>query len=424
MQKLFLLIAGTIIAIAANTHTANASDTLKTLLNTDGNYEIIPGFIDTNATLSNKITDLQEHVTDKSVVMLKARENGDLKPYRLYLGARIVGTYIAERTNTAGKFPILSRLPPTHTKGTSDTYSVINDFTPHAIATLPWVTLFAQGEYTELAYTGQDRWKLRKYGVTIGDLDKFPLYAAIAKKSVNFGNFSSYGPFTHTHSAHYFWAQTDEPLLEVGYAKDGTMLAASLIKNDRGLRVLNSPKNDDKYENFALNASHRIEFNDDYNVKIGAGFLRGTIYDSSIAHHPPTTGTNDRSWNGAVNANIEAKLNKFDVMAEYTQTVEDWPATDSHVSALTLQGRYNDTILHLPTKYSLSYSQGIQGDSDEEWFDMQQGVAGVEITINPHLSIGAEYVASAGFVPLIVPKLAADNGVVSHTGIVGLKISF
>jgi len=55
---------------------------------------------------------------------------------------------------------------------------------------------------------------------------------------------------------------------------------------------------------------------------------------------------------------------------------------------------------------------------------MQQGVAGVEITINPHLSIGAEYVASAGFVPLIVPKLAADNGVVSHTGIVGLKISF
>lgn len=424
MRKFFTITLGLCALILTSITNAHAENILTQFSNTDGSYEIIPDFLETNADLSNQIMERQEHVTDKTPLVLKARENGTLDDYRLYLGARFVGTYIAERTNTDGKFPILSRLPPTHTSGNSDSYSVVNDFTAHAIATLPWVTVQAQGEYTETEYPGQDRWQLRKYGVTFGDLSKFPLYATIAKKTVNFGNFSTYGPFTHSHSNHYFWSVTDEPLLEVGYVKDGTMIAGSLIKNDRGLRVLNSPENDDKYENFAINASQTFELAEDKKIKVGAGFLRGTIYDSSIAHHPPTIGANDRFWNSAINANIEANLGKFDLMGEFTQTLKEWPATDTEVVAYTLQGRYNDTILSKPTKYSLSYSQGIQGDSGDEWFDMKQGIAGIEVDINPHLSIGAEYMVNDGFVPLILPKFTADDGVVSHTGIVGLKISF
>jgi opacity protein-like surface antigen len=399
---------------------------LTTPSEVDGAYKIIPGFLETNVETSKKIIERQENVHDKAIVILKAREDGKYEPYRLHLGARVVGTYIAEKTNIDGKFPILSRLPPTHTSGDSDSYGVVNDFTSHATLTLPWVTGFIQGEYTETEYPGQDRWQLRKGYVILGDLEKFPVYAAIGKKSVNFGDFSSYAPFTHTHSAHYFWAQTDEPLLEVGYVTDKTMIAASLIKNDRGLRVLNSPENDDEYENFAFNASHKFTLDDngDIQLKIGAGFLRGSIYDSTLAHHPPGIGIDDRFWNSLINANAELNLHDFDFMIEFTQTAEDWPATDSHVKALTVQGRYNDTILSRPVKYTLSYSRGEQGDPRDEWESMDQGIAGIEWDIHPHISIGAEYMVNHGFVPLILPKFTADDGVVSHTGIVGAKISF
>lgn len=393
----------------------------------DGAYTLIPDYVYTDLETSKKMMERQSYVTNKAIVQLKAIQDKKLEPYRVYVGGRFVGTYIAERTNTDGKFPILSRLPPTHTKGNSDSYGVVNDVTLNATVVFPWVTGFIQGEYTEVEYPGQERHQVRKYWVTVGDLNELPFYLTFGKKTVNFGNFESYAPFTHTHSAHYFWAQTDEPLLEVGYVNNyGTELSASLIKNDRGLRVLNTPENDDKYENFAFNASQELTFENKIidRVKVGGGFLRGTIYDSTIAHHPPSTGANDRFWNSLLNANIEMSIKNIDLMAEYTQTLRDWPATNSPVNAVTVQARYNDTILEKPTKYTLAYSRGEQGESGDKWRQMQQAIAGIEVDVLPHLSIGAEYMINDGFVPLILPRVTADDGVVSHTGIVGLKLSF
>jgi opacity protein-like surface antigen len=417
---LLLFLAGPVSAISAP-H-ALAQDRY------DGVYDIISDLVHTDVIYSKDMNERQHDVTNKSIVQLNAIKDGRLKPYNFYIGGRFHGTYIAERTNTDGKFPILSRLPPTHTDKNSDSYGVVNDVTLHATAVFPWVTGFVQGEYSEIPYSGQDRHQIRKYWVTLGDLDEYPFYATIGKKTVNFGNFESYTPFTHTHSAHYFWAQTDEPLLEVGYVgEQGTMLAASLIKNDRGLRVLNSPKNDDKYENFAFNASHEFTMGEHRNkthFKIGGGFLRGSIYDSALAHHPPAIGLNDRFWSSVINGNIEMNIKDFDFMVEYSQTLKDWPATDSKVRALTVQGRYRDTIMGKPATYSLAYSRGEQGNSADEWHQMQQAILGVEIELHPHLSIGGEYMVNDGFVHLILPRRTADDGVVSHTAIVGVKLSF
>ncbi len=390
----------------------------------DGHYEIIPGLLETNKTYSKKIFNRQDYVTGKNIEMLKSRKSGELSDNRLTLGVTAIGTILHERTNTAGKYPILSQLPPNHVSGKSDTRDFINDISVNATLTLPYVTAFAQGEYTDVEYPGQDQKQLRKYMVTIGDLEKFPAYMTIGKKTVNFGNFASYSPFTHNHSSHYFWAQTDEPLLEIGYATDKTMLAASLIKNDRGLRVINSPENDDKYENFALNASHEFTLNDDWRTKLGAGFLRGTIYDSAFAHHPPAIGFADRSWNGAADAHITLSSDKIDLMAEHTRTLDKWPATDHIVSATSLQGRYKDTILSRPATYSLMASRGIQGDKFTEWEKMDQLGAGLEAEIVPHVEIGAEYLYHHGFVPLILPTITADDGVASHTFIIGGKVTF
>lgn len=390
----------------------------------DGKYVIVPELVETNVDYSKVMFDRQNDVTNKAGVILRYKKTGELQPYRLYVGMRAIGTVINEHTNTAGKFPIISRLPPTHTNGKDDTYDVINEVSVNATAIFPWFSAFVQGEYTEVEYPGQDDKQLRKYFFTFGDIEQFPLYVTVGKKTVNFGDFSSYAPFTHSYNSHYFWAQTDEPLIEAGWITDRTELAFSLIRNDRGLRVVNSPDNNGDFDNWAINASHVFDVFEQNTVKVGGGFLRGTIYDSTLAHHPPSAGLNDRSWNSAIDANVTYSAPNYDLMAEYTHSTNEWPATDFHVSALTLQGRYFDTIYSMPTTYSVMASQGVQGDDGEEWEKMEQIVFGIETEVMPHLLIGGEYMFNHGFVPLILPKVTGDAGVTSHTFILGGKVTF
>lgn len=381
------------------------------------------GVLGTSLAYSETMFDRQDNVTNKVAVALRARQAGALATNRFYVGGRFFGSYIYEDTNTAGKFPILSRLPPSHASGFSDTYGVVNEVSLNATLTMPLVTAYAQGEYTEVAYPGQDDIQLRKLWIAVGDLNRSPFYLAVGRKTVNFGDFASYAPFTHTHSSHYFWALTDDPLIEIGYVTDRTEIAFSLIPEHRGLRVISSPSNDGGYANFALNGSHRIDIGGGMNLKIGAGYLRGTIYDSVIAYHPPNTGIN-RSWNGAYNLNATLSGRDFDVMGEFTQTEGIWPATGHKVTAMTLQGRYRSELFGRPSTYSLAASRGVQGAAGTQWEKMDQIILGVEVDAAKHLKLGAEYLFNDGFVPLILPTVVSDAGVTSNTFIIGAKLTF
>lgn len=384
----------------------------------------MPPFIGVSREASEIMFDRQNHVTDKAAQQLFMRQDGRLEDNKLTIGGRFNGTYINEKTNTNGKFPILSRLPPTHTKGDHDSYGVVNDASISGTLTLPYVTAYAQGEYTELNYPGQSPREWRKYFITLGDLDVFPAYLTFGKKTISFGNMDSYAPFTHGHNAHYFWAQNDDPLFELGYLDNGWHATATLLKDDRGRRVISAPNDAEGYQNFATSITKKFMIGDIHRFKLGAGFLRGTIYDSSLAHHPPTQGLADSKWSSAWNVNGVYSVGSFDFLTEFTRTVDEWQATNAHVHALNLQGRYKDYIWEFPTTYSLMYSQGIQGENGDEWERMDQFVAGLEMKIHPNVSIGAEYLLNSGFVPLIMPTVVADDGVASHTGLVGVKVTF
>ncbi|WP_333847314.1 hypothetical protein [Phaeobacter italicus] len=381
------------------------------------------GLLATSLAYSETMLDRQSHVTDKIAVALRARQSGLLGINQLTFGGRVLGTVIHESTNTPGKFPILSRLPPTHTSGTSDSYGVINDITLNVTATTPLLTAFVQGEYTEVEYPGQNEIQLRKAWLAIGDLDRAPFYLAVGRKTVNFGNFESYAPFSHTHNAHYFWAQTKDPLIEIGYLSERTDVALSIIRNHRGNRVISSPSNDGSFTNYAVNAAHRMSLGNGMQLRLGAGYLRGTIYDSRIAHHPPGIGV-DRGWNGAWDVNATLSGARFDLMAEFTQTTDRWPATDHKVSALTLQGRYRGAFLGRPATYSLSASHGNQGGSGTEWESMTQVILGLEVDVAPNVTLGAEYMFNDGFVPLIMPTVTGDASVQSHSVILGARLTF
>ena len=70
------------------------------------------------------------------------------------------------------------------------------------------------------------------------------------------------------------------------------------------------------------------------------------------------------------------------------------------------------------------YSEGMQGDSGDEWHVMRQGGAGLELRATPNIAFGFEYMINKSFVPLIMPTVIADDGVVSHTFIAGTKVTF
>ena len=75
--------------------------------------EALPSYLGLNRQHSELMFDRQNNVTDKAAQQLLKRKNGNLIGNKFIVGGRFNGTTIAERTNTDGKFPILSRLPPT-----------------------------------------------------------------------------------------------------------------------------------------------------------------------------------------------------------------------------------------------------------------------------------------------------------------------
>ena len=382
------------------------------------------GILKTDAEYSYMMTDRQEDVTNKPLQQLQYRQKNHLKNQSLYIGGRFIASTMHEKTNTPGKFPIISRLPDQHASGKKGDEEVINEIALIATATpTSWLTAFVQGEYTEVEYPGQEELQLRKYSFTIGDLSRFPVYATFGRNTVTFGNFASYAPFTHNHSSHYFWAQTDDPHLELGYYQDNWHVAATIMQSDRGLRVVNTEDNDG-YDNFAFSVRKTGRIIDSIDYEVGAGYLHSTIYDNTVAHHPPSSGNDDNDRNPAYNGFITLSAGDFDFNAEYTETKDSWPATDHKVSALTLQSRYRHDIYDFPSAFTLMYSRGEQGSNGTEWERMEQYVVGYELAFNDYMSIGTEYLYNRGFVPLIMPTITGDRSVESHTFIAGVKLTF
>ncbi len=413
------------IALTSFVGLASANDGAESFnfLDPNKNQEIDLGFIKTNLDYSSKISDRQEYLTDKSLQILKAKQSGELKDESLYIGGRVTASHVWEKTNIAGKFPIISRIPNQHTSGEKADEEILNDASVNLTANYGAFTAFVQGEYSDVEYPGQENAQLRKFYLMYGDLGTSPFYALFGRKTVSFGNFSSYAPITHNHSSHYFWAQTDKPLFEFGYYENDLNLVATLLANDRGLRVVNAPDNSG-YENFAFSFTKKLNFSDDLSLKFGGGYLKGTIYDGTLAHHPPSAGNSGRDWNGAWNINAELAWQNIDFMAEYSRSIKEWQATDWEVSALTLQTRYKTSIYNMPYIFSVMYSRGEQGDDGTEWERMEQTIVGGELKISPNVELGFEYLYNKGFVPLILPQITGDRDVESHTGIASIQFSF
>ncbi|NNC90142.1 MAG: hypothetical protein HKN82_16925 [Akkermansiaceae bacterium] len=384
-------------------------------------------YLGTDVEYSRDVLSWQRVVTNKTERIFAAYAGEELDVGKLYLSGHLSGTYYAEETDTDGKFPLLGRFPGQHTKGDRGSEAVIdNADLAVTYAPVSLVQFFVHGVYTELEFPGQDQYQMREAFATIGNPEVFPLYASFGRKTVNFGNYQSYNPTVHTVNNHFFRTDSDDPVLELGYVDHGLVAAITIIPGGRHLRVA-----DARDSNFFSNFAASLTWSPDWtpaggSVKLGAGYLYSTIYDSDAANHPGMNPDPLTEWhrNGAVNTWAEFRKGGFSAMAEYTRTERQWPATGAHVHAIGLQAAQDFVLWGNPTRGAVSYGRGIQGDDGTEFSTLDQLAAGVEMWLCPWFAVNVEYVYNQSFVPLIMISRASIDDVNTHSLLVGGKAFF
>ena len=430
------------------------------------------GLVRTNARHTEKMLDWQENTTGKTITLLANRANGTLAPNSLYIGAGIKGGLMWQSTNTPGQFPILSRFPffSDRTDKQAGVFAINNAALSFTSTFGDWTTIYMQPEYSETDFPGaQDEMQLRKAYVVFGNLQKSPFYAAFGRKTIDFGNFDGYNAFTQTEGQHYFWAQSDQPVLELGYYNNGLKLTASAFSAGRQLRTAFAGE-DNNIGNYAASIEKEFTLGNGGSFTVGSSYLHDTIYRNNWTAHtfraiqqgtPPTNFIEYR--NSAVDAFAEYNSPFFDAMVEYTTTLKPWGAaipqdvngfvdpayiidaagSANDIDNINFDQKLNVLVAQMRIKpmmpngrrmaISAVGSWGKIGDEfvgvgiggqPTSWTKNQQHALSFEYPVNDYLEFGAEYVYNKGFIPFVAPQLVSSNDTEAHAVNVGFKARF
>ncbi len=384
-------------------------------------------FVQQDFCYAKTILDWQEDVTEKPLRILEFGQCATT-PSVVFSGT-FWGNYLLESTNRGGKFPILSRFPGERNNPSSKSsrWVVSNAALAATVRPVDWLTFYAQNEYTEVEFPGQEDWTWRKYYGIIGNLDRFPLYVYYGRNTVDFGWMDGYNPFTHTVNNHFFRVESDHPVIGFGYQKGGLHVVGTMIHSGRQLRVADS--NDETgYSNGAVNVSYRFGCDEKY-VRAGGGYLHNSIYNNDVPHHPDQNALFSRRVsplqdNPVYDIFAEIKRGPIRFGVERTETLDEWPATGHDVAATTFQAAYDFCLWDRPTRVSAVYGIGRQGPDGTEFERLTQFVFGVETEVTKFFTISAEYVHNEAFVPLINIRNVSDADVQADAFLIGAKVTF
>lgn len=396
-----------------------------------------------NAEYSFDMLDHTVLTNTKQKYQLEALSNGALSS-RLTLGGQITALANYQTANEDTKFGWLMRHPTSANQiGESVSEAVIHSANINLTAKL---TEDLTG-YVELLYNPEQNFasgstitglprnnvNVRKAYVLWGNLDKSPLYASIGKMDIPFGWNDTVNPFTNSTNWHAFAGLAYGGL--VGYANDKLHVRAMGIQGGAQFRNANTPVSGtnvpSKLNNFAIDANYTAAFGHDASLLIGASYQYGSSYcqnyndtpetahstptfipgvtrniaPQGVVHFNPCQDNNDAV---AVYSNYQNGRATF--MAEYAETLKEWPGTfnpympqfaASDVKAFTLGGKYAaDFGLANPLDLSVEFSRYESGASGSPWEKQDQLVFGTSYFVNPNVNLFSEAVLVDGWVPL------------------------
>ncbi|MBB3207657.1 hypothetical protein FHS27_003482 [Rhodopirellula rubra] len=371
--------------------------------------------------LSDALLDFQNRQTDKETLILEDHARRSNRGPVVIVGGQARLSFLAATTNSENKFPYLGRFP-TDFSGSTATDARMLHANAHATA---HVTPYAS-VYTELLFSDvfsfadfkQGSLQVRQAYAVIGDLNVSPFYLYLGKKTIGFGDFSTLSPFTQSVTWHYFAALGEG--IGGGYHDDTWDITLAGINGGRGIRLSDSPERG-KLNNLAANLTYTLGDHADRQLRLGSGFLLGTIYDGFTAEHLDANQFGE-DYNSAWSVNARLDIDRITLAGEYVTTTDDWPVTDSPVLAYRTEAAYWFDRGPSGSHMSVSWSSGEQGPSGSEFEFNSQLVIGYGKRFGDHCRGSIEYVRSSGFAPLIDITTVSDRDVVQDSIVLGMNL--
>lgn len=365
--------------------------------------------------------DFQNRQGDKHLWLLERQQSVGLYP-EIVPGGQLRVSALAATTNMPGKFSYLGRFPGDFEGDYATDLRLLQANLATAVHFHDWISGYFETLFSDVftfADPRQNSFQVRQAYVTLGNLERLPIYAFIGKKNVSFGDMRTLAPFSQSTVWHYF-----APLAEgggVGFVWNGLHAVVTALNGGRGIRVSRTQDKGD-LNNFAANVSYEVTLGESVSLLVGGGYLQSTIYNSLIPEHtnPNVQGPDNPAWD--VNATL--RVGWLYLSGEFAETLDPWPAAGHRVQAFRFEAGIRTAWRDLPVGLAVSYSEGIQGPPGSEFEFNKQLVVGGEIALSPYAKLTAEYVLGLGFAPLIDLTKVSRRDAMQNSAVLGLVLVF
>ena len=375
-----------------------------------------------NSELTYKMLEPNQNVR-KVNILINERHAGRLETKKLIIGTSLIAIADFQHSNTDSRFAYLMRHPTsTNQIGTEVSEAVIHSFQFSVYGAInPWIATFAEMLYNPeqsfgtgtITAIGRNQIQLYRGFVVLGNLDKFPIYGAIGKMDAPFGLMNSVSPFTNSTMWHAFSGLGYGA--QIGFKKYNIEATFMAVQGGSQFRAMNTIVGDStnvpsQLNNFTADLNYTLHFASEVELKIGASYLRGSVYnqDFPVIHFKAGVMNNPAST-----VYSEFLLHqRLLIIAAFAKTAYAWPGTynpspplniypASKVSSLVAGAKYTfNPESKIAYTISAEFSNYIAGPDGSPWERQNQYILGFCGLINKSSKFFIEVFGTQGYVPL------------------------
>ena len=207
----------------------------------------------------------------------------------------------------------------------------------------------------------------------LGNLNKFPIYTFIGRKTVNFGRFTTFNIYS-------------KPLNNIVFKKTATSLGIGYYDNGFNLVISGINDSSNKLKNYAINLQYNKEIGNIL-YSLGTGYRKlGEYKDTlSIITIP---GQQDNYSLNAWDINSLIKYKNFNILGEYIATFDSRNIINAtNIASWNIETAYNFPFINHNSKISIGYSV-LKGYKD---IYTKQYVVGIQSEIVKNIWTGLEF---------------------------------
>ena len=373
-----------------------------------------------NSAMNYRLLEPNQHIR-KVDVLLDAKSTEALSAGRIYVGASLIALVDYQASNRDSKFGYLMRHPTANNQiGKTVSEAVLHSAQIMVAGSITdWLAVYSEllydpeqsfgaGTITSLT---RNQLQLRRGFILFGNLSRFPVYGAVGKMDVNFGNQDSVSPFTNSTMWHAFAGLGYGAM--VGVDAGGFNASFTAVQGGAQFRALHMPVEDtnvpSRLNNFVVDASYTIDIGEASTVQLGASYEGGSAYCQGfpVQHFMPCDEANPAStFYGNVNTP------RLRIVGGFAKTADEWPGSFNPAPPLDMWPASKVSSLVAGASLVVSdngtnaftisgeFSNFVAGPDGSPWDRQNQYVLGGSLLINRSSKLFIELFRTEGYAPL------------------------